>query len=41
MAYKVWIDSDRLIELLNDHYDDKIYPNIKEDDKITEVRVTY
>jgi len=38
--YEVWIDSDTLIELLQDHYNNKIYENIKEDDKIEEVDVT-
>lgn len=40
MSYKVWIESDKLIDLLQDHYNDKIYENIKENDQITEVRVT-
>lgn len=40
MAYIVNIDEFQLIELLQDHYDDKIFENIKEDDRIirTEVR---
>jgi len=41
MAYKVWIENDQLITLLQDHYNDKIYENIKENDQITQVRITY
>ena len=40
MAYTVWIDSTTLIDLLQGHYNDKIYENIKEDDNIEEVEVT-
>jgi len=37
MAYRVKISHDKLIDLLQDHYDDKVYENIKEGDKITDI----
>lgn len=41
MSYTVNIDEDQLIELLQDHYDDKVYESIKEDDRITRIELRH
>ena len=37
MAYTLEIRSDKLIDILNDHYDPDVYPNITEESQITRV----
>lgn len=41
MAYTVKIGHDELITLLQDHYDDKVYENIKDGDEIEEVNISH
>lgn len=41
MAYTVTIKHDELIDLLQDHYDEDIYENIKEDDVVEEVNISH
>lgn len=38
--YTVKISHEELIDLLQDHYDNKIYENTKDGDQVTEVNVS-
>ena len=40
MTYTVRIRHAELIDLLQDHFDNKIYENIKEDDIVEEVNIS-
>ena len=37
---EVWIDMDRLLEILDKEENHKLYPRIEEEDEVTEVRIT-
>lgn len=41
MSYTIRIPHDKLIDLLQDNYDNEIYENIEDDDKIEDIQIGY